>query len=171
MYGSHFIYWIAFGYLNYNMVLTGPQQKQCQLSVSSTCVPFIMNIQAPCLIWKGKHPRHRGESDKLDRQCRKCYDGLIVILTNTHSPRRQEGSVDKCPGQNTFLSNIGRNVRNRVRRGRKNSTSILFLLRLLIPLALNTQLKVFTCLAHRDSVPTINGSSEGLIPISVEMAF
>lgn len=110
-------------------------------------------------------------ASKLDRQCRKCHDGLIVILTNTHSPRRQEGSVDKCPGQITFLLNIGRNVRNRVRRGRKNSTSVLFLLRFLIPLALNTRLKVFTCLAHIDSVPTINGFSEGLIPISVEMAF
>jgi hypothetical protein len=53
----------------------------------------------------------------------------------------------------------------------KNNVSILFLPRFPISLDLNTRLKVFTCLTGADSVPTINGSSEGLIPIPGGMAF
>lgn len=91
-------------------------------------------------------------TNKLDRQCRKCYDGFISILTNTAQSKKARGLSAE---QMTFLSNTGRNVRNRVRGGRKTNTSIPFLLRFLIPLALNTRLKVFTCLTHIDSVPLL----------------
>lgn len=78
-------------------------------------------------------------TNKLDRQCRKCYDGFIAILTNT-AQSKKAGRLSA--EQMTFLSNTGRNMRNRVHRGRKTNTPILFLLRLLIPLALNTRLQV-----------------------------